>query len=202
MKLYKSVAALCAVIGLLGALPASATTTYTYTNPANSLFSGSFSVASALADGAYSFGAAASRPAGFAEAFFPTYSYVFYGSTVTIAPALSIFDVNILHGQVSTWDIVFATPPTTLYTRTSNYNVGRPAIITDTTSTSGDVQLVHYINLNSTTVNVSVPAGVWSGGGLPAVPEPAAGGMLLIGILGLMGLTTNRTKLVESDRVS
>jgi hypothetical protein len=202
MKLYKSIAALGAVIGLLGAQPASATTTYTYTNPANSLFSGSFSVANALADGAYSFGASAPKPAGFAEAFFPTYSYVFYGSTVTIAPALSVFDVNILHGQVSTWDIVFATPPTTLYTRISNYNVGRAAIITDTTSTTGDFQVFHFINLNSSAVNVSVPAGVWSGGGMPAVPEPATCSMLLIGMIGLAGLTTNRKKQAKSDRVS
>jgi hypothetical protein len=200
MKLYKSIAALGAAVALLGALPASATTTYTYINPANSLFSGSFSVANALADGAYSFGAPASRPVGFAEAFFPAYSYVFYGSTVTIAPALSIFDVSILHGQVSTWDIVFATPPTTLYTRTSNYNVGRPAIITDITSSTGDVQSVHYINLNATAINVSVPAGVWSGGGLPAVPEPATAGMLMIGFVGLIGLTMKRKKQVNSDR--
>jgi hypothetical protein len=170
------------------ALPSFAVTTYNYNNPANTLFSGSFSVDSALADGAYSFATAANQPAGFSENFFPTYSYVFYGSTVTIAPALSIFDVTIANGQVADWTIVSVTPPTTLYTRTSNYNVGRSAIITDTTTSTGDTQLVHYINLNSTTVNVSVPAGVWSGGGTAAaVPEPSSAGLLALGLMAAAG---------------
>jgi hypothetical protein len=109
--------------------------------------------------------------------------------------------VNISHGQVLIWAIVFATPPTTLYTRTSNYNVGRPAIITDTTSNTGDVQVVHYINLNSTTVNVSVPAGVWSGGGVATVPEPVTSGMLLMGLAGLTGILARRKRNIKSAQV-
>jgi hypothetical protein len=111
-----------------------------------------------------------------------------YGSTVTIAPILTVFDVSIIQGLVSAWDIAATTLPTTLYTRTSNYNVGRSAIITDTTSNTGDFQSVHYINLNSTSTTASPVPGVWSVATVTAVPLPPAIAMFASGLLGLGAL--------------
>jgi hypothetical protein len=92
------------LIGTLSiALPALATTTYIYTDTANILFSGRFSVQSTLANGKYSFASAASQPTGFVQDFF-TASFV-DGRGVTRTPGSSLFDITIDNGQVSYWDI-------------------------------------------------------------------------------------------------
>jgi hypothetical protein len=197
-------------VGSVLATPVFATTTYNYTDSANSIYSGSFSVSSALADGSYSFLSPASQPAGFTENFF-TASFV-DGSGVTRTPSLSLFDITIQNGLVSTWDI----RATTLFTMVT-YSGGKhysPVYHTGSTLIYHDTNLP-YLPGGGLAYQASIPIGdyetyytsgfgyqesltglnygpgVWSiastiSTGSPApVPEP---GTLLLLAAGLAGL--------------
>lgn len=178
-------------------LPALATTTYVYTDAANSKYSGSFSVASALSDGSYNFLSPASQPAGFAENFFSA-SFV-DGSGATRTPSISAFNVTIHSGQVSAWNIQASTPFTLItWSGGKKYvKVTHAAHLTFTASTLADAE-TYYLDYASyqvypTGIN---SVGLWSGGGLPpapAVPEPETWGLMLAG-LGFVGLMKRRRK--------
>jgi hypothetical protein len=202
--LNKAIKAVLLTLGVIGACQANAAVTYTYTDSTdprftgNVAYSGSFSVASALADGAYSFASAAAQPAGFTEDFF-TASFV-DGAGVTRTPNLSVFDITITNGQVSAWDIEATTP----FTRVS-YSGGKKlvpsyhaSVVIFHDTTTSDFQTYYDVAIPYQISPTGLPAGpgVWSGGGIPAVaavPEPETYALLIAG-LGLMGFVARRRK--------
>jgi hypothetical protein len=203
MKLTNSIKATLFALGMIGACSTYATTTYTYTDSSDAsmvprfrsvFFSGSFSVASALADGAYSFALAAAQPAGFTEQFF---TQPVAGATGT--SIISVFDITLENGQVSAWDIETTTP----YTRVS-YSGGRvmvpayhAAILTLKDSTTGNSESSYDVGLAyQNAAFVSDGPGVWSiatTADVRAVPEPETYLMVMAG-LGLLGAVARRRK--------
>jgi hypothetical protein len=196
MNFKKVIEAAFFTIGIVGACQANAAVTYTYTDSTdprftgNVVYSGSFSVDSALADGFYSFASASSQPTGFTENFFAA-PFV-DGAGVTRTTSLSVFNISITNGLVSAWDIQATSP----FTRVS-YSGGKvlvpvyhaaEVIFHDTTTS--DFQT--YFDL-ATPYQISptgLPAGpgVWS---VVAVPEPETYGMMVMG-LGLLGFMVVR----------
>jgi hypothetical protein len=190
---------------MIGAFQANAAVTYTYTDSTdprftgNVAYSGSFSVASALADGSYSFASAAANPAGFTENFF-TASFV-DGAGVARTPSISVFNISITGGQVSAWDIEATTP----FTRVS-YSGGKKdvpvyhsSVLIYHDTTTSDFQTYYDTSIPYLISPSGLPAGpgVWSGGGIPAVaaiPEPDTYALLIAG-LGLMGFVARRKQV-------
>jgi hypothetical protein len=205
MNVNMAIKAIFLTLGIFGACQANAIVTYTYTDSTDPRFtgnfnySGSFSVASALADGSYSFASAAARPAGFTENFFAA-SFV-DGAGVSRMPSLSVFNVSIANGQVSAWDIEATTP----FTRVS-YSGGKKyvpvyhsAVVIFHDTTTSDFQTVYDVAIPYQVSLSGFPAGpgVWSGGGIPAVaavPEPNTYALLIAG-LGLMGFVARRKQV-------
>jgi hypothetical protein len=199
--LHKAVKSISCAIGILGACQASAAVTYTYTDSTdprftgNVVYSGSFSVDSALADGSYSFASAAAQPAGFTENFFAA-SFV-DGSGASRTPSLSVFNITINNGQVSAWDIQATTP----FTRVS-YSGGRvqvpvyhAAVVIFHDTTTSDFQTYYDLATPYQISPSGIPAGpgVWSGGAVVSapVPEPDSYALLVAG-LALMGFVAWR----------
>jgi hypothetical protein len=202
MKIKLSVNTAFLAILLAVATHANALTTYTYTDSTdprftgNTVYSGSFSVASNLGDGFYSFASAASAPAGFTENFFST-PFV-DGSGVTRTASLSAFNIVVSGGQISSWDIEATSP----FTRVS-YSGGKSyvkvfhsseVIFHDTTT--GDFQT--YYDL--ATPYIISPSGLVAGPGVwssvSPVPEPESFAMLLAG-LGLIGAVLRLRKAAQ-----
>ena len=83
--MIKTFKAVFFVFGITAACHANATVTYTYTDSTdprftgNVVYSGNFSVDSALADGSYNFASLSAQPAGFTESFFHLHSLMHQG---------------------------------------------------------------------------------------------------------------------------
>jgi hypothetical protein len=202
MRFKCSISTAFFVLVMSVAIHANASTTYTYTDSTdarftgNTVYSGSFSVASDLADGSYNFASSASTPTDFTESFFSTPFVDGFG--VTRTSSLSAFNIVVSGGRISTWDIEATSP----FTRVSYsggkkyvpvYHAGN-VIFHDTTV--GDFQT--YYDL-ATPYNVSLSGlvagpGVWSS--VSSVPEPETFAMLLAG-LGLIGAVAHRRKEVH-----
>ncbi len=191
MHLHKIIKTTLFAMVLPLAMPALATTTYTYTDSTdprftgNTNYSGSFSVDSALADGAYSFASVSSRPAGFIENFFAT-PFV-DGAGVTRTSSLSVFNISITNGSLSSWDIQATTP----FTRVS-YSGGKKylpvyhaaqVIFHDTTASDFQTYYDLATPYNIFPSGLAAGPGVWSvSSTAPAVPEPESYILLLAGL--------------------
>jgi hypothetical protein len=202
MNSNKAIKAAFFAVGMIGAFQANAAVTYTYTDSTdprftgNVAYSGSFSVASALADGSYSFASAAANPAGFTEHFF-TASFV-DGAGVTRTPSISVFNISITGGQVSAWDIEATTPFTRVSSSGGKTYVpvyhSSVLIYHDTTTSDFQTYFDTSIPYQISPSGLAAGPGVWSGGGIPAVaaiPEPDTYALLIAG-LGLMGFVARR----------
>jgi hypothetical protein len=203
MNLHQIVKTALLALGLPLAWPALATTTYSYTTGNQDLtFSGRFSVASALADGSYSFIAAANQPAGFTESFFTT-SFA-DGRGVIRTPSLTLFDITINNGVVSQWDIrastlftfvtysggkvhvpVFHDNATLIYHDTNIPYLPADGAAYQTSIPSGDYQTYYSAGFayQESITGLNYGEGTWSvSSTVPAVPEPESYVLLLAGL--------------------
>jgi hypothetical protein len=222
MKLNMAIKAVFFTLGIIGAFPANASITYTYTDSSDPRFgggtaySGYFSVDSALADGSYNLATTtAAQPAGFTENFF-TASFV-DGSGVTRTPNLSLFDITIKNGLVSVWDIRATTTFTSI-----TYSGGKvfvpvyhansvliyhdtnvpytPGLIYNPAIVSGDYQTYYTAGMvyQESLSGLNMGPGVWSIATTPAVsavPLPPSIAMFIAGLLGFSALSRkNPTK--------
>jgi hypothetical protein len=202
MKLHTLLQTSLFAIALPLATSALADTVYTYTDSQDSTFSGSFSVASALDDGSYSFLLPDNQPSGFSESFFGT--PFLDGENILRTPSLSLFNVTVANGAISLWDI----RATTLFTMvrhtgsggTGNVYYRNSTLIFHATNvpylpggglayqatiTAGDYKTYYTYGMayQEAITGAYQPAGAWSmSTSTPAVPEPASLALLLAGL--------------------
>jgi hypothetical protein len=182
---------------------ASASVTYSYTDSTdprftgNTVYSGSFSVASNLVDGSYNFSSAASAPTGFTENFFST--PFIDGSGVTRTASISAFNITVSGGKISAWNIEATSPFTRVtYSGGKKYMpVYHASMVIFHDTTTSDFQTYYDLATPYQISPSGLPAGpgVWSS--VSSVPEPESSAMLLAG-LGLIGAAFKRRKAKQA----